>query len=94
MTGHLSDAATQKLLAPIAADGAWPERSSHWLQGALGEAPHVARLGPDATVADCARSQAPFRKADGGFSLGCASATRRAAFVGSWALAVQDGDTR
>ena len=56
LTGHLSDAATQELLAPITADGAWPERSSHWLPGALGEAPHVARLGPDATVADWARS--------------------------------------
>jgi hypothetical protein len=32
VTGHLSDAATQELLAPIAADGAWPERSSHALQ--------------------------------------------------------------
>jgi hypothetical protein len=91
VTGHLSDAATQELLAPIAADGAWPERLGHWLQGALGEVAHAARLGPDATVADWARSQAQFRRADGGFSLGCASATRQAAFVGSWALAVQEG---
>ncbi len=60
VTGHLSDATTQDLLAPIAVDGVWPERPSHWLQGTLGEASHAAQLGPDATVADWARSQAQF----------------------------------
>ena len=91
VTGHLSDAETAALLHPLADPGAWPARGGHWLQAALGEPPHPATMGPSASVADRARQQAQFRRADGGFSLGNASAVRAAAFVGSWALAIQEG---
>ncbi len=49
-----------------------------------------ARGGP-ARGHDWARSQAQLRRADGDFSLGCASAPQRAAFLGSWTLAIQEG---
>jgi hypothetical protein len=88
--GHLSDAATQELLAPIAADGPWRERSYHWLQGALGEVPHVNLPSPHETVADWVRSQAQFRRAPEVGEALQAPAARRTPYVKALAEALPE----
>ena len=89
--GYLTPVATRAALRPIVENGTWPERHGHWLQTAMGEQPHAVVHGPKASEADWALRQARLRRRDGGCSVGDAHSTRKAAFVGSWALAVQEG---
>jgi hypothetical protein len=89
--GHLSPEATRSALQPLLEDGSWPVRFGHWLQTALGEPLHEVVQGPYASEADWALRQARLRRSDGGCSVGDAHSTRAAAFVGSWALAIQEG---
>ena len=88
--GYLSGPATRAALQPLVENGEWPAREGHWLQAALGEPLHTVVHGPKATDADWAFRQAQLRRSDGGCSIGNAHSTREAAFVGSWALAIQE----
>ena len=51
---------------------------------------HAVVHGPKATAADQAFQQAQLRRSDWGCSVGYAHSTQEAAFVGSWALAIQE----
>jgi len=89
--GLLTAEQTRAALQPLVEDGGWPVRFGHWLQTALGEPLHAVGHGPLASEADWALRQARLRRSDGGCSVGDAHSTREAAFVGSWALAIQEG---
>ncbi len=51
---------------------------------------HAVVHGPHASEADWALRQARLRQSDGGSSVGDAHSTREAAFLWSWALAIQE----